>query len=1024
MDHARRFTARKIAKRIDLIRPMIHRRHRPIAPFRWTALPDATTPPPLDADPSGWDALPWNDYWAGQDVHFLIRSGFTVPVGWAEGPVALHLPMGVAGDIFTHPESLAYLDGRPWASADRHHHTIHLPERALDGLPHDLAFHGWTGLTGWPPDPRSRARLFMGECRLVEIDRRTRDFVSLAEVACELAQTMEDGRPERHAILTALDDAFLALDTRDPMGEAFWASVPRAMAVLDRGLDRAGAPLDVTLHAIGHAHMDVAYLWPTAQIRQKSARTSSNVLRMMEQHEGYRFSHSQPQLYDWMERDWPDLADAVAERVADGAWEPIGGMWVEPDTNIPGGEALVRQLLLGRTWFRERYGEGAETPVLWLPDTFGLSWCLPQLIAQAGLRWVVVNKASWNQYNPLPASTLWWEGIDGTRVLTQFLTTPREVQHLPFPTNYKSDLTAAEVVGTWKTSAPKEIVRDLPIAYGYGDGGGGPTGELIRRAKVWSGMPGAPRVRFSTVRDCMEAIEAQAARAPLWADELYLEGHRGTLTSQGWIKRANRRAEIAMLEAEFLMCATGTPAPEGWRAAWEVLCLNQFHDILPGTSVPVVFADARRDYARLSETTEAAVAACEGGAPASVPVAVANASPHRGPRLATLPDARGLPAGSFQPAPGGVLAHFPDLAPYSITAPAAAAAPEVPVAVAFLSDGGVEMANRWLRVRLDGEGRLVEVHDREHDRAVLDGVGNQLQAFEDRPLSWDAWDVDSFFEDRGEVVRGLTDMAVVADGPLRATVRLRWGFRSSLIVQDVSLSAHSRRIDFATEVDWHESHILLKAAFPVAVRAPGATYEIQWGSIRRRTHRNTSWDYAKFEVPAQRWADLSEGDYGVALLNDCKHGYDIRENVLRLSLIKSATSPDPGADQGRHAFTYALMPHGGDWREGVAREAADLNVPARALRAPADGRAFVEADRPGVVVEAIKPAEDGDGVILRLYESHRTRGPLALRFRDPPRSVVRSHLLEWEEGEAVALEDGVARLSIKPFEIVTLRVRW
>jgi alpha-mannosidase len=1023
-DHARRFTARKIGKRIALIQRMVHRRSRDIEPLCWTRLPDASTPPPLEADPEGWNVIEPDDYWAAQDVHYCIATGFTLPAGWASdgGPVALHLPMGVAGDIFTHPEALLYLDGIPYASADRHHHTIYLPARVADGRPHRVHLHGWTGLTGWPPDPSNTDRVKMGECRLVEVHLPTRDFLSLAEVALELAETLADERPERHAILSALDAAFLALDTRDPLGDAFWRSVPRAMEALRQGLAGAGRPMDVTLHAIGHAHMDIAYLWPIAQIRQKNARTYSNVLRMMDQYPDYRFSHSQPQLYAYTEADHPEIFEAIRDRVADGRWEVMGGMWVEPDTNLPGGEALVRQLMLGRRWFRERFGD-VETPVLWLPDTFGLTWCLPQLARQAGLRWMAVNKASWNQYNQLPASTLWWEGLDGTRILTQFLTTPRSVQHLPYPTNYKSDLTAEEVMGTWTTSTAKERVRDLPIAYGYGDGGGGPTGELIRRARVWAEMPGAPKVRPSTVRACMEAIEDQAATVPVWADELYLEGHRGTLTSQGWIKRANRKAEIALHDAEFLLAATGRPAPPELREAWERLCLNQFHDILPGTSIPEVWVDSRADYARIAEVTDGILAACD---PSEGSVwSMANTTPFGGARLVDLPAevAATLPEDAVQVVEGGGVAQV-DCAPHAIV-PLAPRAAEAPVSLTEGTDGWV-MENAHLRVEIDRRGRVTRIRDLDHAREVLapGRIGNQLQAFEDRPLSWDAWDIDSYFEDRGEIVTGLDAVEIVETGPLRARLRLTWQFRQSVIRQSVMIYADSRRVDFETEVDWQESHILLKAAFPVNVFAPTATYEIQWGAIGRRTHRNTSWDYAKFEVPAQRWADLSESDYGLALLNDCKYGYDIKGDVMRLTLIKSATSPDPQADRGRHVFTYALWPHAGGWQGGVIREAAMLNMPPRLLRRAGDGVPFVITSRDAVVVETIKPAEDGDGVILRLYEAHRTRGPVTLRFGRRPARVTRSDLLEWSEGEALEMRDGAVTLELRPFEIVTLRVRF
>ncbi|MEM7710413.1 MAG: glycoside hydrolase family 38 C-terminal domain-containing protein [Pseudomonadota bacterium] len=629
---------------------------------------------------------------------------------------------------------------------------------------------------------------------------------------------------------------------------------------------------------------------------------------------------------------------------------------------------------------------------------------------------MVVNKASWNQYNQLPASTLWWEGIDGTRILTQFLTTPREVQHLPFPTNYKSDLTAEEVTGTWTASTAKEKVRDLPIAYGYGDGGGGPTGELIRRAKIWQGMAAAPHLEFSTVRRCMEAIEGQAATVPTWSDELYLEGHRGTLTSQGWIKRANRLAEIALSEAEFLTVATGAPKSDLTRA-WELLCLNQFHDILPGTSVPSVFRDARTDYVEIEKITDRARAAC------ALPgdgTSVVNATGHGGRRLIAL---RHSEEGAQATEDGAVA--LMDLPPHSLT-PLAPTAPRAPVEIR--DDGtGVVLQNAHLRVEIDAKGRLTRLHDRDHDREVLapGRIGNQLQAFEDRPLSWDAWDIDSFFEDRGEIITGLAAMEVTETGPLRAALRLDWHFRSSTLRQTIRLTADSRRLDFVTEADWHESHILLKAAFPVNVFAPSATYEIQWGAISRRTHRNTSWDYAKFEVPAQRWADLSEGDYGVALLNDCKYGYDIKGDVMRLSLIKSATSPDPEADQGAHRFTYAILPHAGDFRRGdVIGQAADLNQPPRPIPGRGTGTAFVASSKPSVIVETIKPAEDGDGVILRLYEAHRSRGPVTLTFADPPKSVRYSHLLEFEDGDPLDLDGPRATFQVRPFQIVTLRVRF
>ena len=1029
MTHERRFTTEKIGKRIELAKQMTFRNKIRLDPFRYLPLPDADTDPPLGADPAAWPEIEWNSYWAGQNQNYFLSSSFTVPKGWARGQLGMHLPMGTAGDIFTHPESLVYIDGEPFASADRYHHTLYLPERLADGLPHRLELHGWTGLTGWPPNPKDATRLFMKGCSVVDVDFETRDFIIEAEVALEVAKKLDADSPTRIRILNALDAAFLRLDTRDPLGDAFYRSIPGATEVLREKLDAAGEPMDVTLHAIGHAHMDVAYLWPVSQIRRKNARTYSNVLRLMERFPGYKFSHSQPQLYDYTRQDYPEIFDAIKDRVAEGRWEVMGGMWVEPDCNIPGGEALVRQLILGRGFFREHFGE-AETPVLWLPDVFGLSWCLPQLIKKSGLKWVLSNKFSWNQYNQMTASTIWWQGIDGSRVLTHFLTTPRVVQHLPFPTNYKSDLSAHEVIGTWEKNMVKEQIDELPICYGYGDGGGGPTGPLIRRAEIFQNMPGAPRVKFSTAREFFEAIEAKPLNLNVWNDELYLEGHRGVLTSQAWIKRANRKAEMRMHEAEFLgalaVLAGAKDLPkEALTEAWKLLCLNQFHDILPGTSVTEVFADSREDYAEIDRLAEEyANAALEAVMTEGEGATVINAIPFKGRRHVIVPE--GIePKGTSQEIDGGRIVQIEDVAPYSLT-PLRGDAPSEPVTVTE-AGGSIVLENARLKAEFSAEADLVRLYDKEFDREVLatGETGNVLQIFEDRPLSWDAWDIDSFFEDRGEIVRGLVSMRVVETGPLRAAIEIQRSFRSSTLTQRVEMCADSARLDFVTKVDWHETHILLKVAFPVSVLSPKATYEIQWGSIERPTHRNTMWDYAKFEVAAQKWADLSEGDYGVALLNDCKYGYDIRDHVMRLSLIKSATMPDPKADQGLHEFTYSLFPHGGDWRNNVIHAAYAQNQPARCVLGRAPEHlvcGLISTDDKAAVVETVKPSEDGTGVVFRVFDAHRKRGSRAILLGAEMREIVETNLLEEVEGFIGGSTDRVD-LPLSPFEIKTLLCR-
>lgn len=1035
MTHDWRFTAEKIGNRIELIRPLAFRARRPIEPFKILRLPDAETDPPLDLDTSQWPEVLWDSYWAGQDEHYLLTSSFSVPSGWARGSIALHLPMGIAGDIFTHPESLVYIDGEPWASADRYHHTINLDPSLADGQSHRLDLHGWTGLTNWPPDFDDPAKLLMRECAVVDVDEKMQEFIVLAQTALEVANEIDGNRPEQARLLNALDAAFNHLDTRDPLEDALYESAPGALDILKSGLRAAGDPLDVTLHAIGHAHMDVAYLWPVSQIRRKNARTYSNVLRLMEQFPEYRFSHSQPQLYDFTRQDYPDIFAAIRKRIDEGRWEIMGGFWVEADTNIPGGESLVRQLLLGRRYFKDQFDD-VETPVLWLPDVFGLSWCLPQLVKQAGLKWVLSNKFSWNQYNQIPVDTMWWQGIDGTRVLTHFLTTPRSVQHLPFPTSYKSDLTAKEVVGTWEKSSGKEQVADLPIVYGYGDGGGGPTATLIRRAQAYNSMPACPRVQFSTAREFFEAIEKKDTPLSVWNDEFYLEGHRGVLTSQGWIKKANRDAETALHEVEFVatlaMLNRDAALPLGDLAeAWRLLCLNQFHDILPGTAIAEVFADSRRDFAQINDLVNGVadraleILRLRSSGESAI---VFNSLPVKATRQLYLPDSQFdcVPLdGTVQAVEDGRLVQINDLAPFSISS-VRAESPRSAVAVRQ-NDEETVLENEQLMVFMSADGQLTRVFDKAAQRDVLAAgeIGNVLQVFEDRPISWDAWDIDPFFEDRCDVIDGITRFIVTETGPLRCAVELERSYRSSTITQTIRLAADSRRIDFVTRVDWNETHALLKVAFPVAVLNTVATYEIQWGSIERPTHRNTSWDFAKFEVPAQKWADLSEGDYGVALLNDCKYGYDIRDNVMRLSLIKSATMPDPMADQGNHEFTYSLFPHTGDWRNGVVKEAYELNVPTRIVAAEAKKAAFpkdalVSVDDENVVLETIKPAENGRGFIVRLFECHRRRGFVRLQFGCEVSRIFQCNLLE-EDGDPLPSNGRELEIHLDPFEIVSIR---
>jgi alpha-mannosidase len=857
-------------------------------------------------------------------------------------------------------------------------------------------------------------------------------------------------------LLNGLDDAFNMLDTREPFDEGFYESVPPAHAALREKIEAAGPPLDATIVATGHAHLDVAWLWTVDEIRRKAGRSFYNVVRLMEEFPDYHFTQSQPQLYDFVRQDYPELFAAIKQRVAEGRWEPIGGMWVEADCNLTGAESLARQFLLGRTFFREHFGPDAESRVLWLPDVFGYAWALPQLIKQAGLEYFFTIKIGWNQYNRMPYDTFWWQGLDGTRVLTHFSTTPEAGGY--GASTYNSNATPAQVIGTWTNFQQKELHHNLLMAFGYGDGGGGPTREMLENIREMAAFPETPRLRQMDVGELFPAIEAKAGRhLPTWNGELYLELHRGTYTTQSRTKRANRKSEFRLHDAEFLASLAAVldsdyeyPAAT-LRHAWELVCLNQFHDIIPGSSIGPVYVDTQKQHAEVQQTaagvqdTALSLIADRLGAPSASEstqsLLIVNPTSFERDDLAFWPghladgrslqraDGNGLP---IQPTADGTWIAPGKLPPFSVTSlTEISGAGPLPDGELVVTPNLLE--NRYLRVELNEAGDITRIYDKVHGRDVLpaDTIANQFQGFEDRPLQWDAWDVDIFFEDKMWKSDPASSVNVIDSGPLRATLEVRRRILHSDYVQRISLSYNSPRLDFDTTIDWRERHILLKVAFPVDVLANLATYEIQWGNVQRATHRNTSWDWARFETCAQKWVDLSEGDYGVSLLNDCKYGHDIRDNspkggVMRISLLRSPTMPDPEADQGEHHFAYSLLPHAGSWGETTIAQAYALNDPLIVARLESQAStlqsvSLLSAEPANVVVETIKRAEDANGLIVRLYESQRRRGQARLHLGFTLGSAWRTNLLE-ENQDALTPDGNTLTLSVHPYEIVTLRL--
>lgn len=977
-----------------------------------------------------WQVLPYHSYWGRWQTNFVLRFELQTPPTWQTTHHSyLHLPLGDSADDFqVHPEALVYADGQIIAATDARHTHIPLPPHLCDGRPHEILLHGWTGLGGslegdWRP------RYYLQPCAVLRFDDDLMRFYRLARNVLEVIQHTPPEFPPRGELLVALEDAFAALSAH---------GVQAALEALLRALGAMPNAHPMQLYAVGHAHIDTAWLWTLDQTRGKAARTFQTALSLLEGFSHYYFVQSQPQLYAFVQQDYPQLFERIRQQVASGRWEALGGMWVEADCNISGAESLARQLLLGRRYFRQQFGANADSPILWMPDTFGFPASLPQLARLAGIPYFFTTKLRWSEHNQIPHDSFWWEGIDGSRLLAHFTPTPM-LNWLRVAT-YNANANAQSVIESWTRLHDKQRVPLALMAYGYGDGGGGPTPEMLENIAALQLIPNIPRVRTGRARDFFEELASYGAELPVWRGELYLETHQGTLTSQAWIKRANRKAEIALHNAEFLCalayaCAGDAYPAEPLNALWQTLCLHQFHDILPGSSIGEVYAQARPAYERLQASCEQLSSAALqrlgealGGDFLAVNTIYASA-----PTLALLseplpPDQclwhgeTPLPA---QATAQGTLIALPALPPYSLTP--LRLAPSAPASLPPLIATPERLENAHLRLTFNAAGDLVAIYDKEHGRDVLaeGALGNQFQAFQDAPRMFDAWNIDPLDGLPFEEAAPAQSVRAIEVGASRATLEIVRPIKSSLIRQRISLSAHSRRIDFQTQIEWRERQTLLKVAFPVAIRADEATYHIQWGTLKRPTHRNTSWDRAKYEVAAHYFVDLSEHDYGVSLLNDCKYGHDVRDNVLRLTLIKSPIHPDPNADLGVHTFTYSLLPHADPSLLTTFAEAYRLNAPA--LIVPSSGEppkrtlSLLSVDAPTVIVETIKRAEEGDDLIVRLYRCTNARGTITLRFGVPIRTAWRTDLLETPL-EALPVQGERVTFALKPFEIVTLRL--
>jgi alpha-mannosidase len=922
--------------------------------------------------------------WAEQEIEAVIDLGFSGGPGFsAEG--LIHTTSGVPLKGL-HPRqtyaplSILGADGGPAAPGDRIEFYVEgaaNPDMGQNGFaPTDL---------GDKPEPGGAPIYRLARADLAVFNPDVWNLMLDLEALDGLQRELSPQEPRRREILRALSRALDVLDYEDVPGTA-----ADARAELTDVLSRPAHASAHQLSAVGHAHIDSAWLWPLRETRRKVARTVSNVATLAEEYPELVFAFSQAQQHAWVKENYPEVWERLKKAVAEGTIVPVGGMWVESDTNLPGGEALARQFIHGKRFFLDEYG--IDTQEVWLPDSFGYTAAMPQLVKLSGSKWFLTQKISWNKENRFPHHTFWWEGLDGTRVFT----------HFPPIDTYNSDLSGRELAHAQRNFAENGAATRSLVPFGYGDGGGGPTREFVATARRVANLEASPRVTIESPTDFFSAAEQEYPNAPVWSGELYLEIHRATYTSQAKTKQGNRRSEHLLREAE-LWASTAVVAGkldsypyEDLDRIWKTVLLNQFHDILPGSSISWVHREAEATYAKVAEELEAiigcSIAALAGEGSGQV---VFNAAPH---------------------ARSGVVAL--------------GAGPHVSEVAGATIDGNV-LDNGVLRVTVDERGLVTSVYDVGADREVVapGTVANLLQLHVDTPNQWDAWDVDSFYKNN---VRDVTEVDSVDFSVEQgvATVVVTRSFNRSSVTQTLRLRPGAKRLDIETSIDWHESEKFLKAAFGVDVHADRSAAETQFGHVFRPTHQNTSWDAAKFEIAAHRWVHVGEPGYGVAVVNDSTYGHDVtrvaREDGgtttnIRLSLIRAPRYPDPRTDQGVHVVNYALVV-GADIPDAV-QEGYRINLPERVVPGSDAPTPIVAVDNGHVVVEAVKLADDRSGdVVVRLYESTGGRSRATLTAGFDVASVQEVDLLERRLADRVVADGGVS-LELRPFQILTLRLK-
>ncbi len=989
---------------------------------------------PHEADQS---AEPWEEFdsktmhWYGPDEHYWFRAEYTVPKSMDGKTLYLKVATQVDHwDYAKNPQFLLFVNGQMTQGMDLNHQTVMLERCAKEGETYTIDLQGYTGVMF--------AELTF-TMETVEVDETINEIYYDIVVPLQGFSRMQEDDKVRKDLRTILNNTVNLLDLRTPYSEEFYQSIEEAHNYIQKALyeDMSGYE-DVIASCIGHTHIDVAWLWTVAQTREKVARSFSTVLKYMDEYPEYKFMSSQPALYQFLKERYPETYEKIKERVKEGRWEPEGGMWVEADCNLTSGESLVRQFLYGKKFFKDEFG--IDSRILWLPDVFGYSGALPQIMKKSGIKYFMTTKLAWNQINKVPYDTMMWRGIDGSEIFTHLITTLGVGQsEADFFTTYNGMLHPDAILGGWHRYQNKDINNDILIAFGYGDGGGGPTREMLETSKrMEKGIRGIPKVRQEFAGNYFEELEERVEgnkSLPVWEGELYFEYHRGTYTSMGRNKRSNRRCEQLLMDAELLEVLTGTSEKEEMDKIWRTVLLNQFHDILPGSSIAEVYEVTKKEYAEIESRLAEMIAEklnllMDGG---QDKISVFNTLGFDRNDVVSLGDCHAAAltdeSGKIYPVQEtaqGAVAYITDIPAKGGKTLQLLDTVKEEASRIQITENGIETP--FYRISIDENGLFTSIYDKECDREVLKAgeKGNLLRMYEDKPMHYDCWDIDMYYSEKYWDAEKADKIQWTEEGPVRATLEIQRTISNSVIKQEIHFYADSRRIDFSTWVDWKEHQHLLKVHFPVNIHSDEATFEVQFGNLKRKIHGNTSWDEARFESCGQKWMDISEGHYGVSLLNDCKYGYSAKDSNIALTLIKSGIDPNKTADQEEHVFTYALYPHKEMWSAaGTVQEAYKLNQPAYATKGELKntGKSFISTDKDNIIIETVKPAENGDGMIVRLYDCENSLTKATLTFAEGMlESVEECNLMEEKEADIEACGNSFT-VSVKPYEIKTYRVR-